>query len=92
MGYVSQGGQGLGVIMANRGKTIFVNLGNVVNPTMKLFKSSFPDTRAAEGTEMKAEVVSDIGDLKKLPSGYVSLEPFLDQVDVGGISTNRPGN
>ena len=41
---------------------------------------------------MKAEVVSDIGDLKKLPFGYVGLELFLNQVDVGGISTNRSEN
>ena len=92
MGNVTQSGQGLGIIMANRGKTVFVNLGNVVNPAMDFFESSFPNTRAAEGTEMKAEVVADIGDLKNLPFGYVSLEPFLNQVDVGVISTNRPKN
>ena len=69
-----------------------MNLGNAVNSIVKLFESSLPDTRTAEGAEMEAEVVSDIGDLKVFPIGNVGLEPFLNQVDVGGISTNRPEN
>ena len=57
-----------------------------------LFKSPFPNTQAAEGTEVEAEVVANVADLEKLPIEYVVLQPFLDEGDVGGISTNRPEN
>ena len=74
--------------MTDRGKTVFMHLGNIVNTIVKLFESSLPDPRTAEGAEMKAEIVSDIGDLKQFPIKNVNSEPFLDQVDVCGISTN----
>ena len=41
LGNVTQSGEGLRIIMAYRGKTIFVDLGNVVNPTMKLLRAPF---------------------------------------------------
>ena len=69
-----------------------MDLGDVVNPAMKLFEGSFPNTRTAEGTEVKAEVIADVGDLKKLPFGDVYSEPFLNKGDVCGISTDRPEN
>ena len=42
-----------------------MHLGNTVYSIVKLFESSLPDTRSAEGAEMKAEIVSDIGDFKQ---------------------------
>jgi len=65
---------------------------NVVNPIMVLFNGPFPNARTAEGTEMSPEEVADVGDLKKLPIGYVILQPSLDKGNVSGISTNRPEN